>query len=722
AEWRATSRTLVEIGFYGPSSMSLTDVPVPLRLNGARIAVPLFRALGVPALKGRTFVDEDELPGNEHVIVLAHATWLSRFAGATDVVGRTIILNGQPYKVIGIMPFGFGFPSLARPGMSMNADGELSDAPEFWTPMLKRPRPSGPATGGMTLVPTFALLRAGVSAAQAEAEANTLMPARLGQRLAIEIVAAGVERTRAVRRVLLVFQTAVLFVLFIACANVMNLLLARAAARRRELAVRLAIGASHAQVIRYAVAESMIIGVVGGAAGAALAWVAVAAIRMLPPYVLPRLSDIRVDGVALSIAAGTALGAGALIGLWSSVRLLTSERAGVSIWQREQGLERRQVSRLLVVAETAAGVVLLGGAVLLLGSFLRLTHVDRGIDPADVLSFAVSLPPRLQSPDAQFAFHERFTSELKSFPGVTSVGALEIALSGASVGFDLTIAGHTTHEPVYFQKIAPGVFETLRVQLRGRDLAPSDRMRIASAVVVNESFVRRYLPRADPLGQTLDFQEWRALSIVGVAHDIRPAELTGPVPPTIYIPAESSGPFPIPTYVVRTAGQVPGLLPAVRAAARRVDKDAVVFDGAPLETLLARQVATPEFYGITATAFAAIALVLAALGLYSVLSYSVTARTRELGIRMALGATPRRVVADVVRHAAATVFLGITIGLIGAFWSAQFLESLLFGIRPNDPILLASIAAVFLGVGALAAYVPARRATRVDPITALRAE
>ena len=720
AEWRATSRTLTEIGSYGHTSLALTGVPQPIRLNGASISVPLFRAVGVPPLEGRLFVDDEELAGNEQVVILSHELWRARFGAARELVGREIALGGRPYRVVGVMPEGFGFPSLAGPGMSMNADGELSDAPEFWIPMVKPPRPAGPATGGITLVPTFALLQPGITPAQAAAEANTLMPARTRDRFAVEITSARDEQTRSIRRVLLLFQAAVLVVLFIACANVINLMLARAASRRHELAVRLALGASRLQVARYAIAEAALIGVCGGAAGIVLAYEAVAVVRTLPPYVLPRLADIRVDAVALAATALVAICAGIGVGVLTAMRVLRTD--GTSQWQPySRGVSRRhQPSRLLVVAETAAGVMLLAGAVLLLGSFVRLTRVERGFDARGVYTFRVSLPQRLQEPLAQYAVHDRLTAALRAMPGVQSVGAIERSLTGASIIFSAKISGRQARDEIAFQALTPGFLETLRIPLRGRDFTAADRAAAASVAIVNETFARRHFPGRDAIGQSISLMDWPPMQIVGVAGDTRPAELTAAPASTLYLPTKTTTGFGSPTYAIRGGG--PRLLPIIRAAAKDIEPDAVIFDATPLDALLARQVTTPKFYGFTATAFAAVAVILAALGLYGVLSYSVSARTRELGIRIAIGATPNRVIAGVLRQALVTVLVGVAIGLGAAFWSSRFLEAMLFGVRPQDPSTLAAVAAIFLTVAVLAAYVPARRATRVDPVAALRAD
>jgi putative ABC transport system permease protein len=720
-EWRATSRTLASIGTYRPTSATLTDVPTPVRLNGASVSVPLFQALGVGPFAGRLFVGEDEQPGNEDVVILSHAIWKQRFGSSFDVLEKSITLNGHSYRVIGIMPHGFGFPSIAFPSMSLNSAGELADAPEFWMPIVAGPRPSSPARGGITLVPTMALLRPNVSLGEARAEANTLMPARVGERYPIELVSARVEQARKVRPVLLLFQGAVLLVLFIACVNVINLLLARASGQRQELMIRLALGASRGQVARYAVAEGVLIGLGGGTLGCLLAFQIVSLFRTLPPFILPRMGDIRVDGVVLALACGISVGTGILVGMVTAARVLGTEIEHGSTWQsRTASSSRRQrPSHALVVAETAAGVILLAGAGLLLTSFVRLTSVERGFNPDDVFTFRISLAARYQGAAAQYAFHDEFTGALRQIPGVTSVGASAGMLGQGSIGF--TLNGERV-PGIWFQVVTPGVFETLAVPLRGRDFKASDRAQQAGVAIVNETFARRFLRTQDPIGRRIQFQNWPSLEIVGVAGDTKTLELDSDVNPTIYVPQQlNNAAFGAPTYMLRATRNL-RLLTAIRAAAARLDGTAVVFDATSMDALLARSLSTRKLYSATSLAFAAVAVILAAIGLFGVLSYSIGTRTREFGIRIALGATHGKVITEVMREALGTALVGIAVGILGELYLSRFLQSLLFGVQPRDPATLAAVAVLFLAVAALACYVPARRATRVDPIMAFRAK
>ena len=720
-EWRATSRTLAEIGYSTPSSMALTGVATPIRLNGAAVTVSLFRALGVEPVRGRIFTNDDELPGNERVVILSRETWAARFGSVDSILESSIALNERSYRVVGVMPDRFRFPSFALPSMSLNSAGELSDAPEFWIPIVAGPRPAGPAKGGFTARKTFALLRPDVAVQQATAEANTLMPARLNERYPIELVNARVEEARAVRPTLLVFQAAVLFVLFIACVNVVNLLLARAASRRHELAIRRALGASRGQLARYAVAEGVIVGAGGGVLGCLLAYQSVALFRALPPFVLPRMAEVRVDGVVLALACGLSVAAGLAVGVAAALRTVRDDLVpGSGTWQPRTASAGRahRPSRALQVAQTAAGVVLLAGAGLLLNSFARLTSVDRGFKPEDVYTFRIALPASYQSA-ARRAFHDEFGAALRRMPGVSSIGASDFMLGQGSIGFKTIVDGEQHSTDVAFNVLAPGVFDTLRIPLRGRDFMDRDRTPKAAVAIVNETFARRFFAGGDPIAQRIGFQNWPSLEIVGVAGDTRMADVTSEIRPAIYLPQDAE--TAAGGYVVRIART--GAMPAAaQAAAARIDDNAVVFNATTMDTLLARTVASPRLYSATAAGFAIVAVALAALGLYGVLAYSVGTRTREFGIRIALGASPGTVVRRVMREALGTVLLGVAVGIAGALYLSRFLEALLFGVQPRDPLTLGAVAILFLAVAALACYVPARRATRVDPVVALRAE
>jgi predicted permease len=715
-EWRATSRTLAEIGYYTPQAAVVKNSGTPVRLLGAQVSVSLFRALGVLPLRGRLFADEDEQPGNERVLLLGHDTWRSRFGAADTIVGQTLSINDQTWRVIGVMPQGFGFPSIAS-SSSLDATGEFADSPEFWIPLVARPRPAGPrATGGMTTVRTYALLRPGISLQEATAEANTLMPARVKTRYPIELANPRVEESREVRPTLLVFQGAVLFVLFIACVNVVNLLLARTASRRHELVIRRALGASPGQIVRYSIGEGLIIGAAGGALGSLLAWQIVTAFRALPPFLLPRMSEVRVDGFVLALTAAMSIGAGLLVGIAAAVRTLRGESGAASTAWHARTLSAgraQRPSRGLLAAEVAAGVVLLTGAGLLLNSVVRLTSVDRGFHPEGVYTFNVSLPASYQ-PEARRAFHNALVETIRAIPGVASVGASDYLPGLGAVTTDYAVDGHSPAGNVAYTGLAPGIFETLRIPLRGRDFTAADRLPEPAVAIVSETFARKFFAGRDPIGQRIGLHRW-SLEIVAVAGDTRMSDVRDRMDPVIYVPQSISG-----LYFVRASAA--DVASQIRAAAARIDSNAVLFNATTMDRRLSHTVASPKLYSATAAGFAIVAVALAALGLYGVLAYSIGTRTREFGIRITLGATPGSVINGVMRDAAWAVLPGIIIGLLGALYLSRFLEALLYGIEPRDPATFAAVAALFLLVSAIACYMPARRAARVDPVVALRAE
>jgi predicted permease len=487
------------------------------------------------------------------------------------------------------------------------------------------------------------------------------------------------------------------------------------------MAIRRALGARPTELVRYSIAEGIIIGAAGGALGCLLAWQIVALFRALPPFLLPRMSEVRLDGVVLALAAAVSIGAGLLVGLTAAIRTLRDDTGAASMtgtWRTMSSGRTHRLSRTLLVAEVAAGVVLLAGAGLLLNSFARLISVDRGFEPGGVHTFSVSLP-RSYQPAARRSFHDAFTGTLRDMPGISSIAAVDYLPGRGSVGFKTVVDGQTHAGGVGFNMLSPGVFATLRIPLRGRDFTAADRGEQPDVVIVNETFARKFFPGGDPIGRRIGFQDWPSLQIIAVAADTRMAAVSDTVDPAIYLP--QYGNLSGGQYVVRTAHDR-DVAAEVRAAASRIDARAVVFNTTTLERMLAQTIASPKLYSATASGFALVAVTLAALGLYGVLAYSIGTRTREFGIRISLGATPRSLIGGVMREGAGAVLPGVLTGLAGAVYLSRFLEALLFGVQPYDVGTLVAVAALFLLVAALACYVPARRATRVDPVVALRAE
>ena len=723
---RATSFSA--IGTYGHAAATLTGIGTSARVLGAGIAPGLFAGLGVAPLLGRALEPADGESGADPVVVLGHGAWIQYFGGDRAVVGSRIVLDGTPTRVVGVMPAGFGFPSLAGPYMTRNTAGDFEDAPEYWTPM--KPMTRMPETNGFSIFQAFAVLRPGVARERAEAEVRSLTPPLNGQRLPVHLVPARSEMTRPVRRVLLLFQGGVALLLLIACVNVVNLLLARATGRRGELGIRVALGVSGGRLVREGLAEALLLSLAGGVLGCLLAYGMVAVMRTLPPNVLPRLHEIRVDGVVLAFAAALSIACGLAVGLFTGLRVLRSApRASLrAAGDASAGFVLARPSSLLVVAEVAMAMMLVTSAGLLVHSVVRLATIDPGYEPQGLVSFRVSLPAaRYADRDAQLRLYRDLAARLDAEPGVDSVAATNASLTatGAAIGFwPLTIDGATTDEAhVIYRQVSPAYFATLDAPLvHGRELRDADLGPKATSVVVNEAFAREFFGTTNAVGRRFSYWEWPSLDVVGVVRDIRPTLDSQQPGPTMFLPPDTVVGLRQLTVVVRTSLAPPAVSAAARAALRAVDPQLALYDAAPVDELLQMGSASPRLYGFVSMFSAVTGLGLAAIGLYGLLSYVVSLRTREFGIRIALGAERGPLVRGVVRQGLSVAGAGLVIGLAGAMWVARSLEALLFGITPQDGATFATVTAVFLTAAVAACYVPSRRATRVDPVIALRAE
>ena len=717
------SRTLSAVGSYGFASRTLTGVPMAAQLHGAGVQPSLFAGLGVAPTLGRTFVDDDGLTGADPVVILSHRTWDTYFGRDDSVIGRRVALDDARVRVVGVMPEGFGFPSLAGASGNRNSAGELTDAPEFWQPLSPFTR-LGPSSG-FSIFRAFALVRSGVTLEAATAELRSILPPLPdGRTMPVELVGARQEMGREIGTPLTIFQLGVLLLLLVACVNVTNLLLARAAHRHRELVIRTALGASRLRITRDALAESLLLGLVGGGLGVVLTYALVSAAQALPPHVLPRLRDIRVDLPVLAFALALSTVTGLAVGTWTGLRAggrRRLDRATLS-GHHAPTSPRLRPSAFLVVVEIATAVVLVAGAALLGNSFARLMNVDHGIDPQGVATFGVTLPTaRYATTESQERFFAELAAGLLAIPGTRDVGARgEISLRY----FPLTVDAQAPQSAeVTVRHITPGYFRALGIAMKGgRDFADTDRRPAAAHAIVSESFARRYLDAADVVGRRLAFLRWPALEIVGVVADANTPRESATLPPGLYLPFDDQAGLQRPAVMVRTEGPPAAILEAARAAVRRIDPLVAVYDGAPLQQVITHANASARLYSLVSLFCAVTALMLAALGLYGLLAYSVGTRTRELGIRAALGAAPAALLSAVMRQGLTVAAAGIGIGLVAALAVGRFLEALLFGVTPQDPLVLGMVAALLLPVVALACYVPARRAMRVNPVEALRAE
>jgi putative ABC transport system permease protein len=537
------------------------------------------------------------------------------------------------------------------------------------------------------------------------------------------------EGVRDIRAPLLALFAGVGMLLAIACVNIASLLIARAAARAKETALRIALGASRARLLREGVAEVLVVSVAGGACGCLIAYGLTASLQLLPPHVLPRLRDIRVDGVVLAFALGTSVISGLAIGLLSAWR--ASRSTGVDDLHQHalrgsthSAPARLRPSNLLVVAEIAAAVVLLTGAGLLVRSFVKLINVDLGYNARGLVTFKVGLPAaRYPTEQARRDFYDRFAGEIRRIPRAVSVAGADESLSGSAVNFyPLSVDGRDVGEAeVRNRGVSADYFRTIGVPiLEGRELAREDRSPTPTPTVVNEAFVRRYLAGRSPIGRQIRYSSWN-VQVVGVAANTRNTR-EDDVEPTMYLPATHGGFFREVVMYVRTTGDPADVLAATRPLLARLDPQLAAYDSASVEEMLEYSSASPRLYSLVSFACAVVALMLAVIGLYGVLAYSVGARTQEFGIRMALGAESRTVMWQVMRQGLLLTTIGLTAGLGGSYAAARGLSTLLFGITPADVPTFATTGALLTATAVLACLIPSRRATRVDPVIALRSE
>ena len=721
---RTSSRTLSRVSFAVDTAVgaAMTGTATPVRLAGVQVGASLFDTLGVRPLVGRVFTEDEEraslTPDGERVVVLSYQTWTRYFSADPGVINRTVTLNGRPHRILGVMPDGFRFPSIADRD-ALTSTGVLADAPEYWTPLGLRPTT---ARGGM-VPPTYALLNEGYSLDAANAELTGMLLPRPNT-LGVDVVNLRDETVRATRPILLMFQSGIALVLLIACVNVVNLLRSRAVQRRQALWVRLSLGASRGALTRFALAESLLLAAAGGAIGTLLAYLLVNVVRWLPPHVVPRISDVHLDLPVLLFAAGVTIASGLAVGVFS-----TLHTAGSRPELHHRATPRRP-SPALVVVEVAVAVLLLVTGGLLVSSSVNLSRVSLGIEPERVLTFRVNVPATAYSTlPARQALYDEVVTRLRAIPTVASVGLTPngTATDSAAIGWPLVVKGRKTEEPTAFRNVSPEYFASLGIPvLAGREFNSADRTEKPRTVIVNEAFARRHFGGMQIVGETLTFQD-QVLEVVGVVGNVRmspdrdvPAQ-KGETPPQLYYPAafltgaRAMG-------ILRTSGNPAAIASHVRTAFAEIDPNLVVFDVELLAQGVERATVAWRLYAAVSAGFAMLAAILAAVGLYGVLSHSVGIRTREFGIRAALGANARRLISGVMREGLALTALGIGAGLFTAFLTSRYLQSLLFGVTPADSTTFAAVAVLFVAVGALACYVPARRAMRVDPVTALRAE
>jgi putative ABC transport system permease protein len=734
-EWRDQNQVFENISALDSRTFNLTSGGEPEQIACAHVSSSFFQLMDVSPKMGRAFSPEEDQPGKNQVIIVSHGLWQRRFGADLDLIGKSLTLDGHSYTLIGVMPASFGFPGTA----DMPAYMSLPPQTDLWTPIAFTAEQVG--RRGDHNLSVIARLKPGVTLEQARTDVGNIArqaeeqdPRAKGY--GVNVVSLGEQLVGSIRPALLVMLVAVGFVLLIACANVANLLLARSSARQKEIAIRMALGAGRGRIIRQMLTESMLLSIAGGSTGILLNFWGVGILLALSPENIPRLDQVNTDAHVLGFTLLISVVTGALFGLAPALqasRLNLNESLKEGARGSAGGLHRNRVRTLLVVSEVALSLVLLLGAGLMIRSFERLLRVDPGFNPENVLTSRLSLPAN-KYPDAkqQAAFFQRTLERLESLPGVQSVGAVSaLPLSGAEEASSFMIEGSppvdSSEMPMADRRRASAdYFRAMGIPLvNGRYFTEADNQSAPPVAIVSESFVRRFFPEEDPLGKRIknggpaSTRPW--LSVVGVVKDVRHLALEAEPRPQVYMPYLQNTSTSM-AVVMRSASDPASLAAGVRNAVWELDKEQPITDVKSMEQYFSASVAQRRFNMILLAVFAGVALVLAAVGIYGVMSYSVTQRTQEIGIRMALGAKQTDVLRLVVRQGMIPALAGVVIGLGAGVALTRLMSSLLYGVSATDPITFAAVPLTLLGVALGACLAPARRATKVDPVIALRRE
>jgi putative ABC transport system permease protein len=732
AYWQEQNTAFENIGTFSPFTATFLGESEAERIVGCRVTSSLFPLLHVAPRLGRLFLPEEDIAGSRHVAILSDGFWRRAFGADPAVVGKSIRLVTTTLTIVGVMAPEFHFPNRAiTPGW-----GFLSGEADIFEPLIMSPQN---VLASMHTQIVIARLKPGVPPARADAEMK-LIAHRLERQYPESNNGWGVSVAPMIEQVvgearpaLLVFAGAVTFVLLIACANVASLLLVRNSARQKELAIRRAMGAAENRLMRQLLTESVLLGLLGGVLGLLLAYGAIHALVVLGSDVLPRLEDIRVDGGALAFTVFVSLFTGLLCGLMPALQsrgaapydILKSEGRGAA---GSRGRIRAQ--QALVAAEIAMSMLLLAGAGLLLRSFLRLQRVDPGFRPDHVLSLQLTAPfSKYPKPEQIAGFFRRVTARISTLPGVKAVGGISAPpLTALSAAFPLVIENRpemlaTPRATVSLYGVTPQYFSAMGIPLeRGRFVSDADIKGASMIAVISHSLAARFWPGQDPIGKRLKVEigldnPW--MTIVGIVGDVRFKSLDAPPTLAVYHAEEQQTWRPM-AFAVRTEGPPAALVSAIRRELAGIDSEQPVYNMVPLETMIGDSIAKPRFHALLILCFAALALALAVVGAYGVMSYSVGQRTQEIGIRMALGASRADVLRMILRQGMTIALIGCVAGLAGALACSRIIEGFLFQTAPADPVVLAGICLVLLASTTLASYLPARRATRIDPMAALR--
>jgi predicted permease len=732
---RDGNRTLDPIaGYSRGTAVSMTGSSEPARLVQSEVTSRFFDALGARAEVGRTFGDGEDQPGRDRIAVLGHALWQQRFGGDRSVIGRSIVVDGITRAVVGVMPAGFRFPSPTI---------------DLWVPISLDASPANIGSyWGISHLNVIGRLRRGVSIPQAQQDAAVLVdrsrssfPWRMPDAWGTGVTVVPLERKVVgdIGPMLMVLFGSVAVVLLIACVNVANLLLGRAAAREREIAIRASLGAGRGRIVRQLLTESLMLALVGGVVGVAVAAAGVRGLLLLVPAGMPRITEVAVDGRVLAFTMITALATGLGFGVAPALRASRPTLQAVFGATRSAGgtVARRRLSELLVVGQIALGVILVAGAGLLIKSFWRLHQVELGFRPEQAVAADIPIPAfPSDSVTRSRLFFDAVLERARDIPGVRSVAVASVLPFGGVGSMQSSFAADIEAHPVppggsvpmlVRTVVSDEYFQTMGIPLvRGRNFEPTDGDSAPAVAIVDELTAKRLWPNADPLGQRFRpvwMKPW--VTVVGVVGTVKRDSLNSAGEVSIYLSTRNTAGFWYPTQmtlVVRADADVSTLGARVRAAVASVDATVPVKAVRPLGDLVSDSAARARFTMVLLVTFATVALTLGAVGVYGVVAYAVARRTREIGVRMALGARASDVLAMVLREGGTLAGIGVALGIAGALAVSRVLAGFLFGVTPTDPAVFVAVPAVLALVALGACVIPARRAARVDPVTALRSD
>jgi putative ABC transport system permease protein len=723
-DWREQNSVFSQIAAYQFQNFGLQSKDAPERVRAAIVSPEFFDVLGVPPQLGRTIAEGEDQEGKHRVAVLSHELWQSKFAADADIIGKPMLLGGENFTVIGVMPASLRYPSQTT---------------ELWVPLVISPQQAASRDSHSFFA--LARLKPGVTFQQAQEEMSGIArrieeqyPDQQTNR-GILLIQAQEEMVRRIRPALVVLLVAVGFVLLICCTNVANLLLARAAARRKEIAIRLALGAGRLRLLRQLLTESALLSLLGAGLGLFIAYWGVKLLVKLATGILPRANEVTLDGRVVLFTFGLALVTAMVFGLAPALQATRADMQNdLKSSSTATGNQQRNWLRgLLVVGEVAAALVLLIGASLLMKSFARLQQTESGLQSENVLTAGIALPDsKYKTAEEISRFHQQMLEKVSALPGVQSAGIIsKLPLQEWGYNGTIQIEGQAprplnNNSFVEFRAVSPDYFNVLGIPLRaGRLLNNNDQAGTSSSILINEALVRQFFADQDAVGKFISRGGTDKYQIVGIVGDVKQSGLTQATRPEIYWPYTQSpdtGLSGSVSLVVRTVGAPTALTSAIRNAVLAVDPAQPIYNVQTMEEVIAASVSDRRLNTLLLGLFAGIALTLALIGVYSVMSYMVVQHTREIGIRMALGARARDVLQLVIAQGAVLAILGIGIGIGLSLMLTRLLGSLLYNISPNDPLTFVLTPMLLLSVAFLACWIPARRATKVDPMIALRQE